>query len=283
MAQPPIIIAGAHRSGTSLVTRLLERAGLFVGHTLEENHEAVFFLRLNQWILGNAGAMWDRPLPMLELLGDREAREAVSDYLDLSLASTRARQFLGPGRYARLRNPRRLDEPWGWKDPRNTATLPLWLDAFPDARVVVVDRHGVDVAASLQTRFARTWPDRLASYRRFRWSYRFRASRHPVTRSVRAATAAGAFDVWQDFQTLSRHVTAGLGTRLLRFRYEDLLARPREVLPELVSFCGLPEPDLGALAEGINADRAFAYRRRPELVALAEARAADLAAWGYEA
>ncbi len=279
--QPPVILAGAHRSGTSLVTRLLDQAGLFVGHELEENHEALFFLGLNQWVLSNAGAMWDRPLPAVELLGHAEARAAVADYLERSLNSTRARKFLGPRRFLSTRNPRRLREPWGWKDPRNTATLPFWLDLFPDARVVVVDRHGVDVAASLHARFNRVWPERIASYERFRWTYRFRRSRNPVTRSVRAATPEGAFDVWRDFQAMSRHTTAQLGDRLMRFRYEDLLARPRDILPDLLAFCGLPEPDLDVLAAGIHADRAYAYRGKPELVELAKRRSGDLADWGY--
>ncbi len=30
---------------------------------------------------------------------------------------------------------------WGWKDPRNTFTLPMWLSIFPKARVLHVLRN----------------------------------------------------------------------------------------------------------------------------------------------
>jgi hypothetical protein len=30
--------------------------------------------------------------------------------------------------------------PWGWKDPRNSLTLPFWLQVFPGARVLIVHR-----------------------------------------------------------------------------------------------------------------------------------------------
>ncbi len=259
----------------------MDQAGLFVGHKLEQNHEATFFLDLNRWVLSNAGAAWDRPLPILDLLAHEEAADTVVDYLDCSLASLRTREFLGR-RVLGARDPRRLSEPWGWKDPRNTATLPFWLRLFPDARVLVVDRHGVDVAASLHTRFMKGWPSNRASYYRHRPMYRFRASRHPVARSQRVATLSGAFDVWRDFQEVSVTTTAGLGDRLMRFRYEDLLADADGVLPGILSFCGLEGAPPG-LTDGINANRAFAYRRKPELVDLARSRADELARWGYEA
>ena len=48
--QDPVIIIGMHRSGTSMLTRLLEKAGLFVGHEKENNWEAWFFPKINQWL-----------------------------------------------------------------------------------------------------------------------------------------------------------------------------------------------------------------------------------------
>ena len=41
--RPPIVIIGMHRSGTSIVTRMLEQLGLFVGKKKDMNHEALFF------------------------------------------------------------------------------------------------------------------------------------------------------------------------------------------------------------------------------------------------
>ena len=61
MEQPPTIILGMHRSGTSILTRILEKLGLFVGCRKDENNEALFFLKFNDWILKQANATWDNP------------------------------------------------------------------------------------------------------------------------------------------------------------------------------------------------------------------------------
>lgn len=46
MYHQPIIILGMHRSGTTMITQLLENLGLFVGTEKEVNHEALFFGKL---------------------------------------------------------------------------------------------------------------------------------------------------------------------------------------------------------------------------------------------
>lgn len=43
MPVPPIIIVGMHRSGTTMITKMLENLGLFVGDQKEINNEALFF------------------------------------------------------------------------------------------------------------------------------------------------------------------------------------------------------------------------------------------------
>ena len=40
----PIIIIGMHRSGTTLLSKLLEKCGVFMGTKKEENNESIFFL-----------------------------------------------------------------------------------------------------------------------------------------------------------------------------------------------------------------------------------------------
>ena len=62
-ARPPIIVLGAHRSGTSALSRVLDELGVFVGSRLDSNHESWFFLRLNVWLLSRCGGRWDHPAP----------------------------------------------------------------------------------------------------------------------------------------------------------------------------------------------------------------------------
>ena len=40
----------------------------------------------------------------------------------------------------------------GWKDPRNTFTLDLWLKLFPNAKIINIMRHPLDVSQSLLVR-----------------------------------------------------------------------------------------------------------------------------------
>jgi hypothetical protein len=71
---PPIVIIGMHRSGTSMVTRMLESLGLFVGARKDSNCEARFFQRINRWLLDQTGSSWDNPQPIHYLLNNREVR-----------------------------------------------------------------------------------------------------------------------------------------------------------------------------------------------------------------
>ena len=50
MNKQPVIILGMHRSGTTMITKILENLGLYVGAEKEENHEALFFWEINNWI-----------------------------------------------------------------------------------------------------------------------------------------------------------------------------------------------------------------------------------------
>ena len=43
----PVVVVGMHRSGTSLVSRILDDCGVMMGKDLQEDHESIFFISLN--------------------------------------------------------------------------------------------------------------------------------------------------------------------------------------------------------------------------------------------
>ena len=47
---PPIIVIGMHRSGTTLLTRMMERCGVFWGTVKDEYNEATCFQSINEAI-----------------------------------------------------------------------------------------------------------------------------------------------------------------------------------------------------------------------------------------
>jgi len=270
----PLIVIGMHRSGTTMVTRALEQLGAFMGTNLSPNAENEFIVALNDWVLWQGSAAWDRPEPFQDVLATPEIRRMATDYLQLMLDGPRAVAFTGRSRLTRGQTAMRLDGPWGVKDPRMTFTLPLWLELWPDAKVVSMTRHGVDVASSLQVRAAKVLPAAEARYRRKRRAYLLsppHVRRKRFVGTLRCARLEGGFEVWDAYATeAERHVTE-LGERALHLRYEDFLADPRSGVSALARFCELPagEADLDRIADGINAGRAYAFQGDPDLRAFA--------------
>jgi hypothetical protein len=139
----PICIAGMHRSGTSMVARLLQGCGLFLGQEDElgfdsndgEPHfENVRFVAFNDEILNTLGGSWNNP-PDFPL-----AWEAMPEIAALTV---KAKKLIK--RLSKQNN-------WGWKDPRNSLTLPFWRAMVPELKVVVCLRNPLEVAHSLRKR-----------------------------------------------------------------------------------------------------------------------------------
>jgi hypothetical protein len=133
-----LIVAGFHRSGTSLVSRLLERAGLFLGYELlgatpwnpHGHFEDAEIMRLHDEVLADNGASWRIEGPFLPVINDAHWR--------------RMRSMV-----ERRDSEHRL---WGFKDPRVCLFMMLWKHLLPDARVLLVYRHFADSTHSLGRR-----------------------------------------------------------------------------------------------------------------------------------
>lgn len=135
---------GMHRSGTSATARLLGELGCDFGGELLSGrvdnpggyfeHRAV--VEAHNDFLRAVGREWDDPRPWQEEFGSAAAREARR-----SLEEIFERDF----------SERDL---WVLKDPRLCRLLPLWdgILARADVRFVVVHRHPLAVARSLQRR-----------------------------------------------------------------------------------------------------------------------------------
>ena len=94
--RPPVIFIGMHRSGTSMLARLLEELGMFFGAVKDQNNEALFFQGLNEWLLGQCGGRWDNPAAFNQhFWRNAETLKWTELYLRNLLASPRAIQFLG--------------------------------------------------------------------------------------------------------------------------------------------------------------------------------------------
>lgn len=278
----PIILLGMHRSGTSLLTRCLAELGLFVGWKRQRNDEAVLFRRFNDHIFTLAGARWDHPEAVKELLADPDRMENLSSSLTEAMRSRHSFSFLGPRRFLRSRSLFGLTEPWGWKDPRNTYLLGLWQRVFPRARVIHLVRHGVDVAASLRVRHEARSRDHAAHSSRT--PALLQSPPNPAI-SPRCATLSGGFTLWQEYLAQAREALSGLeaGDQVLEFGFEELLSSPLELLAKAASFSGLTPGDslLKEVAARVSPEKGSRWKRDDELRAFARGVEAELAAEGY--
>lgn len=268
-ATPPVLLVGMHRSGTSLVARMLDDLGLFLGWRLGPDHEATYFNKLNEWLLGAVGGRWDTPEAVRYMRRDPQGMEHAACHLADRLAAPPVVEFLGPGRYLRRRSAFRLQEPWGFKDPRTSVTLDVWRRVFPQAKIVHIVRHGVDVAHSLARRQAEGQELGYRNFARHRRLFGWMGKRGWFGDAPRVAHLDGAFSLWEAYL---EHLQPGLedldAEHWFELRYEALLADPATQLRRLAAFCGLPTDDaaVDSAVAGVRADRAFSYRRQPHLV-----------------
>ncbi len=273
-AYPPVIIMGMHRSGTTMISRMLADLGIFMGRLGRKNHEALFFHRCNQWLLRENGGSWAYPAVIDTLLDNPEARALVADYLRWLMDSPRSALYLGPDGYVQSHGLTRHMAPWGWKNPMNTYTLPLWLDIFPDAKVIYLYRHGVDVAQSLVKRTNQQLRHNLTRWQQIpgslRYSLIFGTWPHYSTRCL---NLAGAFDLWEEYTERGDHHMAALPAgQGLSVCYEDFLQNPVAGLQQICDFSGIqPGPArIQAVAAQVNESRSQAYAHNPELQAFYE-------------
>jgi hypothetical protein len=266
----PVIIMGMHRSGTTMLADLLGELGLFLGHKCEQNHEALYFLDCNNMLLRQARASWDSPSPIRVFLKNADAVAMTIGCLKADILSHRISSYLGLGQYVKYRSLRQFDRPWGWKDPRNVFTLPLWLMLFPRCKIIYVVRNGVDVARSLLLReqgYLR-WQKARFENKLGRLSNRTNLERVGFRGSVQCLSLKGCFSLWEEYVAQADDMLASIGNDRLVVKYEEFTADPVGHVRELVRFCGLTGASMGAIREAskqVDVKRASAYESDPGL------------------
>src|SRR6266478_3395928 len=126
-----------------MVTRLLHRCGLELGPESDlmppqaDNPEGFWehlgFVALNEELLNELGGAWDLPPK-----ADENFTHARLDPLRM-----KARMLIEGFDSVRV---------WGWKDPRNSLTLPFWQDLLPGLKTLIVVRNPLEVAHSMRER-----------------------------------------------------------------------------------------------------------------------------------
>ncbi len=231
----PIIILGMHRSGTSLLTRMLEAIGLFVGRDLQGDHESAIFIQVNNKYFEQTNSSWDNPVyPTLTPTGDN----AIGRVFKANLEAIKA-QF-GP-----------LDGFWGFKDPRSLTTYPLWKDLFPTAKTIYITRSPVDIAKSLTQRHTM-----LVEKGIFPREGNFTKANIRFTQ--RCATFEGSLDLaLEQIAFADKLKQQSVLTDNLELSYEALMRDPLFQLSRIAGYLGI-KPDRDAVLKAVSLPRSDA-------------------------
>lgn len=124
----PIVIGGCGGSGTRLAVEMLRRAGVFMGHHLNESLDAMHFV-----------PFLEEKIPAI-LSETKRLDYALPAHVTpwLETLQSLALQHLGGQTPAR----------WGWKNPRSIYILPLILEIYPEMRFIHIIRDGRRMALS---------------------------------------------------------------------------------------------------------------------------------------
>ena len=126
-----------------MLTRLLHACGLYLGPKDElmpaqaDNPDGFWehlgFVALNDELLNELGGAWDLP----------PRRDENFAHAGLDPLRMKARLLIEKFDSAGL---------WGWKDPRNSLTLPFWQDLLPGMKTLIMVRNPLEVAHSMKER-----------------------------------------------------------------------------------------------------------------------------------
>lgn len=271
----PVIIIGMHRSGTSLLAKLLLQCGLFIGKDLEQNYESMLFMSINNAIFTSCNSTWSRPFGVHFALQNDNRISALANST-INYLSDHGVQYFGVSGKGTGEFPN-INYLWGWKDPRNTFTLPIWKKLFPGLKIIHIIRHGVDVAQSL---YQRDWvqnPDKnnytaLSTIR----------DQFGILYSRPCVSIEQAFLLWEEYVEKAVQQTQTADFDSLQIKYENLLGDADTTLKQVLSFCGLNADAIPEnIINNIDKNRAYPYKHDPALSEFACQWSQTLARFDY--
>jgi hypothetical protein len=227
-AERPAFLLGTGGGGTRVLGEAAVRLGLHLGSLVNESFDSVEWAPLLYALVEEAG-------PALDLPRGEAARERILDA---------ARAFHGPWA--------ERGAPWGVKLPEAMLVLPLLLDAFPEARVVLLVRH--PVGAALRRAHVTTMPEHPLGRRVLAAAYRA-AGRDPALVATDPQAVRNALAWRHQVGRAHRFIEAEMSAeRRLVLRLEDFALRPRRTGERLAAFLGLEAPRFSSMVR-VEAER----------------------------
>lgn len=226
----PLILIGCGASGTSIFTECLHLSGIRMGEWTDHNAESLYLQQLNVSILRNLGGSWSDIDFYQRFQSDTFLIQQLADYLRQKMRYKFYIShfgYLGTVSLFFLKNKSSIY--WGWKDPRNTLTLPIWLKIFPEAKVLHLIRNGLDVAISIKKREEQ----RLAQRKFF--------EDIPIQENP---SLESCLKLWKRYVLIGRSYKERLAHNYLEIQFENFLVSPKEQIIKALSFYGSINHDI---------------------------------------
>jgi len=128
-----VLVLGMHRSGTSCLAGILNRAGLDLGELTSFYNENTNVWRLHEKVLAENNLTWDNPYVIGSIWWSDECkkmRDGIIEYFEK----------------------RDCPNGWGFKDPRTVLLIGGWFDRLEHVKLVGTFRDPWQVAESLRKR-----------------------------------------------------------------------------------------------------------------------------------
>ncbi len=256
----PLIILGMHRSGTTMLTKALEKMGVFVGDKKRHNYEATFFQTLNRWLLYQANTTWDYPehYQYIDDVYFKQTQRVIAKRLE----TTAIREYLGNAKFLKCHSLFQLNFPWAWKDPVNSITWPVWLKLFPNAKFIHIYRNPFDVALSLQKREMQ----RAESFkigRRRQLKERFLVQNFQYQQSYFVKQADNGVHLWKQYMQSIEKLKESLDqSQFIEFQYENLIENQELTFKQLSSFLELKlnAKEMHKIASAMHVDSKYKFK-----------------------
>lgn len=239
--RPPVAVGGIGGSGTRLVAEILRHLGFYVGGDLNESVDNLWFtLLFKRFDLGAQAertAEFDAASDVFRrvMIGDARLTApqiewirtlALTDRPDHDRAWLEARvKTLLEADAAASRAPDR----WGWKEPNTHIFLDRLPALFPGMKYIHVSRNGLDMAFSANQNQLRLWGPRF------------------LGEAGAVVSPRASLKYWCHVHRRVLGLSAGLPGHFLMLNYDAFCQAPREHLPALGRFLGIPI-DSGQLA-----------------------------------
>lgn len=213
----PILITGMHRSGTSIVAKIMQTLGVDIGWHLDSNNESKERVKMSENIICGIGGTWDSP-GRLEYL---QSNNCMDDFLmkQIEYFSSKAwRMFCHPLFTLGIK------QYWGWKDPRLCITLKYWKKYLKNPMLIYIERDKVDVKKSLISRSQKLeyvralYPNRRRSYYHF----------------IRENNIEELIEVYKNsFIKNSKELKS------INLKYEELVDNPKNIVDQLAKYINI--------------------------------------------